>query len=57
MIAQAVDRRKKDRIEELKRLIEDDGYVSAAVRRIAQVLSDELLGKGQPGVNDERKRY
>jgi len=31
-------------IEYLKRLIEDEDYVSDAIGRIAQVLSDEILG-------------
>jgi len=43
------------RLEELKRLIEDDLYLSGAVQRIAQVLSNEILGTPAAGAYYERR--
>jgi len=43
-------------IEELKRLIDDESYIADAIRRIAQVLSDELIGVRSPGAPNERDR-
>jgi len=43
-------------IEELKRLIDDESYLADAIRRIAQVLSDELIGVRIPGATNERDR-
>ncbi|HCM25400.1 MAG TPA: hypothetical protein DIC34_02425 [Treponema sp.] len=43
-------------IEELKRLINDKDYLSDAIGRIAQVLSDELLCAKIPGAPHERDR-
>jgi hypothetical protein len=45
------------KIEELKRLIDDESYLADAIRRIAQVLSDELIGVRLPsGAPNERDR-
>lgn len=43
-------------IEKLKQLIDDDTYVSGAILRIAQVLSDEILNISRTGAHDERKQ-
>ncbi|GMO36369.1 MAG: hypothetical protein Ta2F_12300 [Termitinemataceae bacterium] len=52
------ERRKKasnpSRVEELKKKINNEEYVKDAILRIAQVLSNEMLGISQ-GVNDERQ--
>jgi hypothetical protein len=44
MMVQGGTHRNPGEIEDLKRLIEDENYVSDAIGRIAQVLSDEILG-------------
>jgi hypothetical protein len=44
------------RIEELKRLVNDESYLADAIRRIAQVISDDLLTLKVPGASHERKR-
>ena len=56
MIAEAGNPEDSRRIEELKRLIDDRKYLSDAIRRIAQVLGDELLGVAKPGALHERER-
>lgn len=43
-------------INELKKMIHDEAYVSGAVQRIAQILSDEVLGIRRTGVEHERRR-
>lgn len=43
-------------IEEFKRLIDDEDYLSDAIGRLAQVLSDELLFSRIPGAPNERER-
>ncbi len=43
-------------IEELRRLINDEDYLSDAIGRIAQVLSEELLCAKIPGAPHERDR-
>lgn len=50
------DGRDPRKIEELKGLIDDEEYLSAAIRRIAQVLSDELIPSRVPGAPHERER-
>jgi len=42
-------------IHELKKMIDDENYVSGAVQRIAQVLSDEVLAIRRTGVVNERR--
>ncbi len=44
------------RIEELKHLIDDEGYLAGAIQRLAQVLSNEILELPKTGVFHERKR-
>jgi len=56
MMVQVEGRKDSRRIEELKQLIDDEDYVSNAIRRIAQVLSDEILGVKTPGALHERER-
>lgn len=56
MIAEAGDLRDSRRIEELKHLIDDKEYLSDAIKRIAQVLGDELLGVTVSGALHERER-
>ena len=50
------NQRKRKKLDELKRLINDENYLATAIRRIAQVLSDELIGTRKAGVKYERKR-
>ena len=56
MIAEAGNSQDSRRIEELKRLIDDREYLSDAIRRIAQVLGDEILGVTNSGALHERER-
>lgn len=42
-------------IYELKKMIDDENYVSGAIQRIAQVLSDEVLAIRRTGVVNERR--
>ncbi|GMO40234.1 MAG: hypothetical protein Ta2B_20100 [Termitinemataceae bacterium] len=53
------ERRKKSsdpkRVEELKQKINNVEYLDAAISRIAQILSNELLGIPQGGAYDERQ--
>jgi hypothetical protein len=56
MIVQVGENRDSRSIDELKRLIDDESYLADAIRRIAQVLSDELIGVRLPGAPDERDR-
>lgn len=56
MMVQIGERRDSRKIEELKRLIDDESYLADAIRRIAQVLSDELIGVRLPGAPNERDR-
>jgi len=50
-------RRRSDpaRVAELKRKINNEDYLYGAIFRIAQVLSNEILGIPQGGTHDERK--
>jgi hypothetical protein len=43
------------RVAELKKKINNEDYLGGAIFRIAQVLSNEILGITQGGENDERK--
>lgn len=56
MMVQVEGPRDPRRIQELKKLIDDEDYLADAVRRIAQVVSDELLGVARPGATHERRR-
>jgi anti-sigma28 factor (negative regulator of flagellin synthesis) len=44
-----------ERIEELKQKINNEEYLYGAIFRIAQVLSNEIMGLPQSGVQDERQ--
>jgi hypothetical protein len=56
MIAVVGGGRDSRNIDELKRLIDDESYLSDAIRRIAQVMSDQLIGVRLPGAPSERVR-
>ncbi|MDR2864107.1 MAG: hypothetical protein LBV68_00670 [Spirochaetaceae bacterium] len=43
------------RVAELKQKINNEDYLHGAISRIAQVLSDGILGIPQGGEHDERK--
>jgi hypothetical protein len=43
------------RIEELKRKINNEEYLYGAIFRIAQVVSNEIMGLPQGGMQDERQ--
>jgi anti-sigma28 factor (negative regulator of flagellin synthesis) len=53
------ERRKKAsnpaRVAELKQKINNKEYLEGAISRIAQVISNEILGISQGADNDERK--
>jgi hypothetical protein len=58
MIAVQERRRKSsnpERVAELKKKINNEEYLYGAIFRIAQVLSNELLGIPQGGAHDERQ--
>jgi hypothetical protein len=44
------------RIEELKRLIDSEEYISGAIHRIAHIISEELLAAPYRGDPHERKQ-
>jgi hypothetical protein len=44
-----------ERIEELRKKIASEEYVYGAIFRIAQVLSNEIMGLPQGGSQDERQ--
>jgi hypothetical protein len=44
-----------ERIEELKQKINNEEYLYGAIFRIAQVLSNEIMGLPQSGVQNERQ--
>jgi hypothetical protein len=44
-----------ERVAELKEKIKSEEYLYGAIFRIAQVLSNEILGIPQGGSNDERQ--
>ncbi|MCL2215095.1 MAG: hypothetical protein FWC06_07805 [Treponema sp.] len=45
-----------DRLELLRHRINDDGYLHAAIHRLALVLSNELMDISSEGGRNERKR-
>jgi hypothetical protein len=59
MIAVQTERRRKSsdpaRVAELKQKINNEEYLYGAMFRIAQVLSNEILGIPQGGAYDERQ--
>jgi hypothetical protein len=44
------------RIEKLKEKIHNEDYLGEAIQRIAQILSNEILGISQGGPYNERQR-
>jgi hypothetical protein len=56
MMVQTENHQNKQKLEELKRLINDDLYLAGAIQRIAQVLSEELLEEHRAGAVHDRKR-
>jgi hypothetical protein len=44
-----------ERIEELKQKINSEEYLYGAIFRIAQVVSNEIMGLPQSGAQDERQ--
>jgi hypothetical protein len=59
MTAVLAERRKKGtdpvRLAELKQKINNEDYIYGAIFRIAQVVSNEILGIPQGGAQDERQ--
>ncbi|MEW6564303.1 MAG: hypothetical protein ACOZCE_11705 [Spirochaetota bacterium] len=55
MMVQTENHQNKQKLEELKRLINDDLYLAGAIQRIAQVLSEELLEGHRAGAVHDRK--
>jgi hypothetical protein len=56
MMVQTENHQNNQKLEELKRLINDDLYLAGAIQRIAQVLSEELLEERTLGAVHGRKR-
>jgi hypothetical protein len=44
-----------ERVSELRAKIDNEEYLYGAIFRIAQVLSNEIMGIPQGGMNDERR--
>ena len=44
------------KLEQLRRRINDEDYLHAAIHRLALVLSNELMDMTQEGVRHERRR-
>ncbi|MDR0540505.1 MAG: hypothetical protein LBG74_08435 [Spirochaetaceae bacterium] len=59
MIALQPERRKKtadpSKIANLRLKINDEKYLKDAISRLAQVVSNEYVERGQRGIYDERK--
>jgi hypothetical protein len=53
MIEQALDSKK---LELLRRRINDEDYLYAAIQRLALIMSNELMDITQEGERNERKR-
>ncbi|AEJ18644.1 hypothetical protein [Gracilinema caldarium] len=56
MMVQTENHQNRQKLEELKKLINDDLYLAGAIQRIAQVLSEELLEEQSRGAVHGRKR-
>jgi hypothetical protein len=56
MMVQAENQTPGSRIELLRKKIDNDDYLYAAIQRIAQVLSNELVDISQGGIGNERQR-
>jgi hypothetical protein len=60
MIASQKRRRRSsnpERVLELKAKINDEEYLYGAIFRIAQVVSNEILGLPRGGIDNERYRF
>ena len=53
MIEQALNSKK---LEVIRRRINDEDYLHAAIQRLALVMSNELMDMTQEGVRNERQR-
>jgi len=53
MIEQALN---SEKLELLRRRINDEDYLHAAIQRLALVMSNELMDMTQEGANNERQR-
>ena len=53
MLEQAL---KSRRLEVLRHRINDEGYINAAIQRLALVLSNELMDISREGTRHERQR-
>jgi hypothetical protein len=57
MLEQALNVNKSDiRLEIIRRRINDEGYLYAAIQRLALVLSNEIMDLNQEGGRHERQR-
>jgi hypothetical protein len=55
-IEEAENQAEYSRIERLRNKINSEDYLYEAIQRIAQILSNEILGIPQGGINYERQR-
>ncbi|MDR1868826.1 MAG: hypothetical protein LBQ82_02445 [Treponema sp.] len=53
MIEQALN---SEKLEVIRRRINDEDYLHAAIQRLALVMSNELMDMTQEGVRNERQR-
>jgi hypothetical protein len=56
MMVRAENQVRASRIETLRQKIDNEDYLYAAIQRIAQVLSNELVDIPQGGTYNERQR-
>jgi hypothetical protein len=56
IVVQRENQSPASRIETLRKKIDNDEYLYAAIQRIAQVLSNELVDISQGGTYNERQR-
>jgi hypothetical protein len=56
MLEQALDSNSDSRLELIRRRINDEDYLRAAIQRLALVLSNEIIDVTQEGGRNERQR-
>jgi len=56
MLEQALDTNSDSRLELIRRRINDEDYLRAAIQRLALVLSNEIIDVTQEGGCNERQR-
>jgi hypothetical protein len=56
MLEQALDSNSDSRLELIRRRINDEDYLHAAIQRLALVLSNEIIDVTQEGGHNERQR-